>query len=163
MGCGTSFVTSSGRRSTRPPRRRSVRSRSSSRISTTTSPSSSTRSSAAGPDDRQTEAAAAATCGVGGTAAADEAIEDLVLHPGRDPGAVVEYLEQCLVSVPPGGEFDGRLLRRVADRVLEQVPDQAVELVRVASKRQRSLQLDLESAPIRERLDLLERSRGDLG
>ena len=83
-------------------------------------------------DDRQAEPAAAPADGVGGALATDEAIEDLLLDPGGDARAVVEDLEQRLVAVAPRGQLDGGLLGRVPDGVLEQVADQAVELVRVA-------------------------------
>ena len=114
-------------------------------------------------DDRQAEAAAAAGAGgVGRALAADEAAEDLVAHLGRDPGAVVGDLDHRVIVLALRQQPDGRALGRVAGGVLEQVQDEPVELVGVALDREPGGEVDLELAPVQQRLDLVARGFGDL-
>ncbi len=114
-----------------------------------------------GPHDGEPEAAAAAAGRVRRAVSADEAVEDLVLHVGGNARPVVEHLEQRLVAVASGRQLDGGLLGGVPHGVLEQIADQPVELVGVALEREGPVEMTLDPAAARQRLDLLQGAGGD--
>ena len=77
-------------------------------------------------DDRQAKAGAARA---GVAAAAHEALEHATLELGRDAGTVVLDHERGPAVADPGGGADVRARWGVAERVLEQVEDQPVQVV----------------------------------
>ena len=89
-----------------------------------------------GVDDREAEAGAARRAGV--AAAANEALEHATLQLRRDARPVVLDHQRRVTVADAGGRHDVRAGRRVAERVLEQVEDQAVQVIADALDRRRA-------------------------